>query len=163
MAMAALMLASLGAACGDDEAAKIENGGTEQGASAHREKWLQPGSAVTPAQWMASRHDPKVRTLSDPAVARLDALLRSANALYRESERMIANRAVQLEGMLSGIGITESAVEVLDDLTAVAGEVGQTEGFGAVSQHYFNLRADNVSRADALKALKTRYGPRNAP
>lgn len=112
---------------------------------------------------MASRNEPKVRKESDPEVQRLDRMLTAANALYRESERMIANRAVQLEGMLAGIGIKETAAVILDDLTAVAGEVGQTEGFGAVSQHYYNLRASSNSRGEALAALKSRYGRRNAP
>ena len=84
-----------------------------------------------------------------------------ANARYRESERMIANRAAQLSDMLAPLGIIESPISILDDLTSIAGEIGQTEGFGAISQHYFNLRVAQVERGEALAVLKARYGPRH--
>ena len=88
------------------------------------------------------------------------ANLATAHRLYRESERMIANRAAQLSEMLKASGVEEDADDVLADLAAVAGEIGQTEGFGAVAQMYHNLRSSGVGRAEALAALKTRYGPR---
>jgi hypothetical protein len=129
-------------------------------AAEHREAWLQPNSKYTAAQWLASRTSAEAKPLSDPEVKRLAVMLDNANKLYRESERMIANRAVQLEGMLKGIGVSEPASEILDDLTRIAGEVGQTEGFGAVSQHYYNLRSNDIGRGEALAALKSRYGKR---
>ena len=73
---------------------------------------------------------------------------------------MIANRAAQLSEMLPSRGIVEGPIAILDDLTSIAGEIGQTEGFGAISQHYFNLRVADVRRGEALAMLKTRYGPR---
>ena len=75
---------------------------------------------------------------------------------------MIANRAAQLSEMLKASGVEEDADDVLADLAAVAGEIGQTEGFGAVAQMYHNLRSSGVGRTEALAALKTRYGPRGA-
>lgn len=126
----------------------------------HRQAWLAPSSKLTAAQWMASREAAEALNPSDPAVQEIAADLAAANRLYRESERMIANRSVQLEGMLKDIGVSERAEAILDDLTRVAGEAGQTEGFGAVSQHYFNLRSSNVSRGEALATLKARFGMR---
>lgn len=84
--------------------------------------------------------------------------LASLHTVYRESERMIANRAVQLSDMLGAIGIDESASTVLDELLRVADGARMDEGFGAVAQHYYNLRASEVSREEALETLKSRYG-----
>jgi hypothetical protein len=149
----------------DDDAPRAQDtpASTETGApqtAAHQETWLQPSSKITPAQWMASRSLPEVKPLHDPEVKRIASNLDAAKKIYRESERMIANRAVQVEDMLKDIGVIERAADVLDDLTRVAGEIGQTEGFGAVSQHYFNLRASQIERAEALATLTSRYGVR---
>ncbi len=73
---------------------------------------------------------------------------------------MIANRTVQLEAMLSTNGHRDRAVDILSDLAEVPGEVGQTEGFGAIGQHYVNLRGEGRSRDDALAELKRLYGKR---
>lgn len=162
LALACLASAGLLAACGD-EAPDREAGRTSQrdAAAAHQAPWLEVGSPLTPAQWLASRGEAAPRPVGDPEVKRVAQQLVAAHAVYRESERMIANRAAQLSDMLVPLGIRESATAILDDLTQVAGAVGQTEGFGAMSQHYFNLRAASVGRADALATLKARYGPKS--
>lgn len=148
------------ASCGDDEPKTKDAPNATSANAAHTEKWLQPGSKLSPAQWMASRKLPEVKPPHDPEVMRIAANLDAANKLYRESERMIANRAVQLEDMLQDMGVTETAADILADLTRVAGEAGQTEGFGAVSQHYYNLRSHQTGRGEALAALTHRYGAR---
>ncbi len=51
----------------------------------------------------------------------IDAKLDTAHRVYRESERMIANRAVQLSEMLKASGVEEGADDVLADLAAVCG------------------------------------------
>jgi len=127
----------------------------------HQAKWLELSNPLSPAQWLASHGEPKARTLDDPEVRHLDELLNRANARYRESERMIANRAVQLSDMLKPLGIQETPTAIIVDLVGIAGEVGQTEGFGAVSQHYFNLRASRIARSDALTTLKARYSSKS--
>lgn len=101
------------------------------------------------------------KPVNHPEVKRIAGQLVTAHGLYRESERMIANRSAQISEMLSAHGIRERPTDILNGLTGVAGEVGQTEGFGAVSQHYFNLRVANMERDAALATLKTRYGPRH--
>lgn len=147
--------------CDDDDGAAARKESTASSTPAQGQTWLQPGDKQSPAQWMVSRSLPQAKPLDDPEVRRVASVLASANALYRESERMIANRAVQLEGMLKDVGISEPAADILSDLTTVAGEVGQTEGFGALSQHYFNLRTNNIGRGEALAVLKSRYGRRS--
>jgi hypothetical protein len=128
----------------------------------HAEKWLDVENPLTPAQWLASRGEAQARSISDAKVLEVDANLEAAHRLYRESERMIANRAAQLSDMLKASGVAEDADDVLADLAGLAGEIGQTEGFGAVAQMYHNLRSSGVDRTAALAALKTRYGPRGA-
>jgi hypothetical protein len=130
--------------------------------SPHEEKWLGADNPLTPAQWLASRGESEARSISDAKVLEVDANLEAAHRLYRESERMIANRAAQLSDMLTANGVREDADDVLADLAGLPGEIGQTEGFGAVAQMYHNLRSSGVDRTAALAALKTRYGPRGA-
>ncbi|MGE0024247.1 MAG: hypothetical protein AB7S70_11525 [Hyphomicrobium sp.] len=148
--------------CGD-EAPTRENGerpGSQHDAP-HGARWLEVSSPISPAQWLASRGAERLKPLHDPEVARIAGVLAAAHSRYRESERMIANRSAQLSEMLHARGIDESAADILDDLSVIGGEIDQTEGFGAVSQHYFNLRAGGMSRTDSLAALRTRYGSRS--
>lgn len=148
-------------ACSDDAPRTSERQTTQGEAAPHKAKWLELSSPLSPAQWLVSRGEAKPKPVSDPEVQRVSGVLANAHTRYRESERMIANRSVQLSDMLQQIGLTESAIDVLDDLANIGGEVGQTEGFGAISQYYFNLRAASVARADALATLKTRYGSKS--
>lgn len=148
--------------CSEEQSPSGERRAAAQsGPGPHTVAWLEISSPISPAQWLVSRGEPHPRPVSDPEVRRVAAQLATAHTRYRESDRMIANRSVQLSGMLERIGIREGATDILDDLTSIGGEVGQTEGFGAISQYYFNLRAAGTSRADALATLKTRYGPKS--
>ena len=128
--------------------------------AAHDISWLAFDNDLSPAQWLASRNNDDLRPLTDPDVQRVKKLLDNAHRVYRESQRMIANRTVQLEGMLAANGHNDPAVEILSDLAEVPGEVGQTEGFGAIGQHYVNLRTEGRSKEDALAKLKRLYGKR---
>ncbi|WP_141700643.1 hypothetical protein [Methyloceanibacter superfactus] len=67
---------------------------------------------------------------------------------------MIANRAVQLEGMLAAQGIDESAPELIETLSRAVARADRKEGFGSVCQHYFYLRQQGVGREAALQQLK---------
>lgn len=148
--------------CGDEapQSGERRHVSGEDGGAQHA-KWLEVSSPISPAQWLTSRGEAKVRSTSDPEVLRVAAQLVEAHKRYRESERMIANRSVQVSEMLRQIGHDEAAIRILDDLTGIGGEVGQTEGFGAISQYYFNLRAASVPRAEALATLKARYGSKS--
>lgn len=166
LAAIALVLAcllSLGAAgCSDDTPRSGDRQQSQGNAiGPHKVKWLELGSPISPAQWLVSRDGDTLKPESDPEVQRIAGLLASAHKRYRESERMIANRSAQVEAMLKQIGLAEGATHVLDGLTSIGGEVGQAEGYGAISQYYFNLRASHVSRAEALATLKARYGSKS--
>lgn len=161
--LALLALAGAGfGACSDEAGDTGERRAAGSGGNGpHTVQWLEVSSPITPAQWLASRGEARARPANDPEVLRVAGVLKLAHSRYRESERMIANRSAQLSDMLAKIGVRERATDVLDDLTRIGGELGQTEGFGAISQHYFNLRAAATSRTDALAILKTRYGPKS--
>jgi hypothetical protein len=151
------------AACSDEpDGDKTDTAETSAATAepARDKRWMHIDNKLTPAQWLVSQGSPEPRPVSHPDVRKTAETLAAANRLYRESERMIANRSVQLEHMLRELGIKESAASILADLTDVAGEVGQTEGFGAVSQHYFNIRANRIEREPALAQLRARYGRR---
>jgi hypothetical protein len=158
----AITLAAALSGCGDaDDGRNQDRRSVSSEASPHTVKWLEVSSPISPAQWLASRDADRPKPLSDPEVQRIAAVLTAAHSRYRESERMIANRSAQLSDMLKPLGIEESASDILDDLAAVSGELNQTEGFGAISQHYFNLRAAGTSRGDSLATLKDRYGSKS--
>jgi|LNFM01.1.fsa_nt_gb hypothetical protein len=128
--------------------------------AAHDISWLAVDNDLSPAQWLASRNEDALRPNSDPQVQHVKTLLDNAHRLYRESQRMIANRTVQIETMLTATGQSDRAVQILKDLSEVPGEVGQTEGFGAIGQHYVTLRNEGLARDAALEQLKKLYGKR---
>lgn len=133
---------------------------TEAASSSKEISWLEPGSELTPQQWLLSRREKSVRPLNSPEVLRVKKLLDAAHQLYRESSRIIANRTVQVEEALREEGFDEDAISILEDLGGIAGEVGQTEGYGALSQHYLNMRTKGLGRGEALAELKALYGKR---
>ena len=105
-----------------------------------RIKWLDAHSTITPEQWLASREAKVDLDENDPAVVALRVKLNEAAQRFGDATRMIANRAVQLEEMLAEEGITEHAPELIETLSSTATETRQREGFGSLTQHYFNLR-----------------------
>lgn len=119
-----------------------------------RLKWLDAHSAITPEQWLASREAKVDLDENDAAVAALRIKLNEAARRFGDPARMIANRAVQLEEMLAEEGIDESAPELIEALSTAATESRMREGFGSLSQHYFNLRKQGVEREAALQQLK---------
>lgn len=154
LALAALPLALV--AC--DEATDIEtnSAATEQApkkAELPRIKWLDAKSAASPEQWLASREAKADLGENDPAVVAIRANLEAARAHFGESQRMIANRAVQLEEMLAGVGIDEHAPELIPLLSRAATEPRSREGFGSLCQYYFNLRKQGLNREAALEQL----------
>lgn len=123
-------------------------------------EWLDHKSSLSPAEWLVRRRDEGAGAQFEARVQSVEKDLSRAHTIFRESQRMIANRAVQLEGMLRELGAEEDAANILADIMSIPGEVGQTEGFGAVTQHYYILRSNKTDRAQALAMLKNRYGPR---
>jgi hypothetical protein len=126
----------------------------------HRKAWLERQDTVAPELWLASRDAHADVTENHPLVSATRERLDIAKQRFGDSPRMIANRSVQLEGMLSADGIQETAVELLDALASVPGGLGTTGGYGALCQQYYNLRKSGQTREAALDALRARYGSR---
>lgn len=154
----ALILSAVLSACSDENVAPVQD--AAEAPRQERIKWLETDHGITPAQWLVSRRDGMVKPISDPQVQHVKRQLDDAHKLYRESQRMIANRTVQIEEALREQGSNDEATEILADLANIAGEVGQTEGYGAISQHYINMRKEGRKRAEALADLKELYGVR---
>lgn len=121
--------------------------------------WLQPTDGTPPDIWLASREAGADVAAGDPAVAAWRARLADADARFGETDRMIANRAAQLETMLGEIGIRESARQIMADFSTLAAP-GARAGFSDLCQHYYNLRVQGLSREAAFAALRAE--PNNA-
>ncbi|MGA0561473.1 hypothetical protein ACO2RV_03405 [Ancylobacter sp. VNQ12] len=120
--------------------------------------WLQPTDSDDPAVWLASRDAGRDVAPNEPAVAGWHAILADADERFGETDRMIANRAVQLEAMLREIKVKQSAREIVADFASLATK-GSRSGFSDLCQHYYNLRVQGRTREAALTTLR-REGPR---
>ena len=116
--------------------------------------WLDTHSKITAGQWLASRQANADLKKDDPKVKAMTTEVYTAARRFGEKPRMIANRAVQLEGMLAAQGIHESAPDLIKLLASTADIAGGKEGFGAICQHYFNLRQQGIGREAAVQQLK---------
>lgn len=155
----ALLAAAHVAACGEDPATVSDRPtASSPPRAAHRISWLEVETNLAPAQWLASREEETLRPPTDPEVQHVRRLLDEAHRLYGESPRMIANRTVQIEAMLRAKGYDDRAIAILQDLAHVPGAPGRTEGYGAIAQHYVNLRSEGLGREAALAALTRLYG-----
>lgn len=118
--------------------------------TAEASAWLGAHDATPPARWLIAH-------LPDPARAgaatpdAVTALLQTAADRYRESPRMIANRAVQLQTMLAEEGLDEDAVSLLTRLARLP--PANRVSFSADCQHYYNLRVQGIDREQALARL----------
>ncbi|MCB4771483.1 hypothetical protein LGR54_23005 [Ancylobacter sp. Lp-2] len=125
-------------------------------------QWLQPLDASEPDVWLASRAAGRDVAPSDPAVAEWRAILADADARFGEDQRMIANRAVQLETMLREIDIKEGVRDLLAGFVPFAGK-GSRSGFSDLCQHYYNLRSQGLTRVAALDLLRQQAPPGTPP
>ena len=117
-------------------------------------EWLKQTHAIAPEHWLASREAGRSLDMYDPSVGDMRRVLETAAMRFRDHPRMIANRAVQLEGMLKEKGIEESAPRIITNLSQVPGKTRYVESFAALTQQYFNLRMEGRSRGQALDLLK---------
>ncbi|MEZ0212600.1 MAG: hypothetical protein ACAH27_06585 [Xanthobacteraceae bacterium] len=120
---------------------------------AARKAWLDPADPLDPALWLASREAGRDVARDAAAVLRWKALLTDADARFGETDRMIANRAAQLEGMLREIGARESAHDIVTLFLPLAAP-GSRRGFSDLCQHYFNLRSQGATSEAALATLR---------
>lgn len=152
-ALLGTMLAFALAGCpGESEPERRERVETPASDALARRAWLEPSDSTDPAVWLASREAGSDVATGTPAVADWDAMLKAADVRFGETDRMIANRAVQLEVMLGEIGVRESVREILDEFMPMSSP-GSRRGFSDLCQHYFNLRKQGLPRGEALAAL----------
>ena len=155
------MALALAGCPGDTEPERKERVPAPAGNSSARKTRLEPTDALGPDVWLASREAGSDLASSSPAVAAWRGLLSDADSRFDETDRMIANRTVQLEGMLREIGIRESAQDILRAFIPLAAK-GSRRGFGDLCQHYYNLRAQGSAREAALAALRDARSPAGA-
>lgn len=107
-----------------------------------------------PELWLASRQAHRDLPEDDVGVTELKHALDVAARRFREHPRMIANRAVQLEGMLGEKHLGEAAPELIERLSRVPGETRYVESFGGLCQQYYNLRMQGLEPEAAVRALR---------
>lgn len=120
----------------------------------HNMTWLKQIDPVSADQWLASREVGHDLDLYDPAVIKMREKLDIASKRFRDHPRMIANRAVQLEGMLQEKQIAERAPEIIDTLCEVQLSGRSVESFSSLTQQYYNLRMEGLDRGQAILALR---------
>ena len=120
----------------------------------HTLDWLKRTDPVAPEQWLASREAGRDLDATDPEVASMHRALEVAAVRFRDYPRMIANRAVQLQAMLSKKGIDEHAPSVIATLCEVPGNTRSIESFASLTQQYYNLRLKGLDKRQAVAELK---------
>ncbi|HEY8139340.1 MAG TPA: hypothetical protein VIF61_15970 [Methylocystis sp.] len=156
-AVAALAMCLLCVACGKEERASEANDVIETQDEKSSEIWLRANEHVDPAFWLASREAGRELAESDPAVDTIREAMVAARAHFLESHRMLANRTAQIGKMLAEDGRAEDYAGILHELADVAKAAGQTQTYGELCQHYYNLRHKGATREEALSVLAERY------
>ena len=117
-------------ACGDEAAHETESAPAPvaaQAESLNALEWLKQTHAIAPEHWLASREAAHDLDQYDPSVGDMRRVLETAAMRFRDHPRMIANRAVQLEGMLKEKGIEERAPRIIANLSEVPGRTRYVE------------------------------------
>lgn len=120
----------------------------------HEVTWVRVTDGIAPEQWLASREAGREVALHEPAVLDMARILDVAATRFRDQPRMIANRAVQLEGMLEEKSISERAPRLIVTISQVPGPHRSVESFAALTQQYYNLRMEGLAQGAAIDALK---------
>ncbi len=115
--------------------------------------WLAVSDKTPPERWLIA-HRLAGAPASDNDEVLIRELLAAASRRFQENPRMIANRAVQLQTMLTDAGIAEDAIDLIRRFLTLP-ERTELRGFSANCQHYFNLRQQGRDAAAALAALSS--------
>lgn len=145
------------AACGEERRAAEPDDVIEPERGQGDDVWLRVNDRTEPARWLVERETGAAIGESAPAVARLRSALQSARAHFLESDRMLANRTVQMGRMLAADGHGEPFAQLIMSLVEVAATTGQKQTYGELCQHYYNLRHSGIAREEALRMLAARY------
>lgn len=161
-ALVVLMLCGLALAACDDETTPVPKGKVVamQG-NGKLPAWLDIRDAMEPALWLRSREMGRPVLATDPEVDRLRRALRQAAERFIEEPRMIANRTAQTGDLLAEAGDREQAVDILTGMIDVADATRHKQIYGALCQHYLNLRKSGMDRSAALARLVASYKAQN--
>lgn len=159
IALVAVMVTLRLAACSDESPPEPQApAAAETGRPAvHQLTWVRVTDGIAPEQWLASREAGRDLEPDEPAVRDMTRILEIAAKRFRDQPRMIANRAVQLEGMLSEKRISERAPRLIVTISQVPGAQRSVESFAALTQQYYNLRLEGLAQGPAIDALKRQY------
>ncbi len=145
------------AACGEEKRSAEQDDMIEPDSGKGANNWLHAADHTEPALWLARREAGAAVSERAPAVERIRATLRSARAHVLETDRMLANRTAQLGQMLAADGHAEDFAQLIGSLLEIAATAGEKQSYGALCQHYYNLRHAGIERDAALAALASRY------
>ncbi|SNB65546.1 hypothetical protein SAMN07250955_104291 [Arboricoccus pini] len=153
LAQATFLLAL--AACDDGESNKKKSGGSDgrrtvRSDATNDEAWLEAGSKTPPAQWLATRAG---KGSAPATVQEIAELLDTADRRFLESDRMIANRSLQLVAMLREAGIKEDPVDLIQAFTGLPADHEGVRSYTKTCELYFNLRHAGKSQTEALAVL----------
>ncbi|TWB23382.1 hypothetical protein FBZ89_102135 [Nitrospirillum amazonense] len=123
--------------------------------------WLDVNETMEPALWLRRREVGRPVLATDPEVDRLRRALRQAAERFIEEPRMIANRTAQISDALMEMGQPELAVDILVGMIDVADATAHKQIYGALCQHYLNLRKSGMERSAALARLVASYKAQN--
>jgi hypothetical protein len=154
-----LMLSSPLFGCGEEQPRQQAKDKRSGLAKPEQSDWLAMQDGVLPEIWLAEREEKKGVSISSADRARLRMAITDAAAKFKESPRMVANHAAQLEDMLRAQGGDETAVALIGTLTSAVAP-GRVESFGAAGQQYVNMRKSGFTSEQAVEALSKRYNPR---
>lgn len=153
--LAAIVITLAMAACGDPAPPETQPPAPQATKPAIRDMtWIRVTDGIAPEVWLASREAGSDLEPSDPAVGNVARILEVAALRFRDHTRMIANRAVQLEGMLAEKDISERAPRLIVILSQVPGSQRSVESFASLTQQYYNLRLAGLGQGPAIDALK---------
>ncbi len=155
MAVLVLAPALLLSACDDSNEPERRRIVTAE--KAHVPEWLPAADGVDPAWWLASRRDLSPAINDNPMISVYRRYLTRAAVLFDEDQRMIANRTAQVAAALDKRGSPETYDAILDGFSEIAEFSGRKLSYGALCQHYLNLRATGESRGEAVEELKRAY------
>ncbi|MBY0558767.1 hypothetical protein [Hyphomicrobium sp.] len=144
--------------CGDEQP-RQQSGEKRSGLiKAEQTDWLSMQDETAPGDWLLAREMKSGAKLVPGDADKLRQSLADASARFKDSPRMVANRAVQLEKMLREEGGDETAVLLISGLTK-AFLPGRIASFGAAGEQYYNMRKAGFTSERAFHELSKRYGP----
>ena len=153
----ALLACFLCAACGKEERASEATDVIETQDRDTEALWIRVNEHVDPALRLASREAGRELAARDPAAGIIREAMLTARPRFLESDRMLANRTAQIGKMLAEEGMRQDYAGILRDLSGVATIAGQTQTYGELCHHYYNLRHKGATREEALLLLAERY------